>query len=267
MRIEISSKNNETVKNVRKLLNSAKFRNSEKKFVIEGTRLCEEAVKSNVEVTQIFYTQKCLQKFSDLIGKITQKNNAHEFLVSEAVMQSMSDTEGPQGIICVCNFVDKFVNMSKIKACSNIILLENLQNPSNLGSILRSLNAFNIDFVGISFDSCDIYNPKALRGSMGAIFKLNIMKINDFSEFISLLKSENVTVCATVPDENAENITALNDLGKKAVILGNEGNGISNETLDLCDKKMTIPMNPLCESLSVAVAAGIVAWEMSGKGK
>lgn len=267
MRIEISSKNNETVKNVRKLLNSAKYRNSEKKFVIEGIRLCEEAVKSNVEVTQIFYTQKNFEKFSDLISEISQKNDVREFLVNEDVMKSMSDTEAPQGIVCVCNFVDKFVNMSKIETYSNIILLENLQNPSNLGSILRSLNAFNIDFVGISFDSCDIYNPKVLRGSMGAIFKLNIMKITEFSEFISLLKAKKITVCGTVPDENAENITALNDLGKKAVILGNEGNGISDETLDLCDKKMTIPMNPSCESLSVAVAAGIVAWEMSGKGK
>lgn len=267
MKTEISSKNNETVKNVRKLFNSSKFRNNERKFAIEGIRLCEEAVKSNVEITQIFYTKKCFEKFSDLIGKIVKKNNVREFLVSEAVMQFMSDTEGPQGIICVCNFIDKFVNMSKIKAYSNIILLENLQNPSNLGSIFRSLNAFDIDFVGISFDSCDIYNPKALRGSMGAIFKLNIMKINDFSEFISLLKAKKITVCATVPDENAENITALNNLDKKAVILGNEGNGISDETLKLCDKKMTIPMNPLCESLSVAVAAGIVAWEMSGKGK
>ena len=163
----------------------------------------------------------------------------------------------------MCKIIDKPVNISKIRSYSNIILLENLQNPSNIGSIFRSLNAFNTDLVVISEDSCDIYSPKVLRASMGAIFKLDIKILKNFKSFLNTLKNNGFKICGAVPNEkNTQYITTLNKISKKAVILGNEGNGIRKETLDLCDCNITIPMNPSCESLNVSVAAAIIAWEM-----
>ena len=265
LKIQVKSKNNETIKMVHKLLSSAKFRNKEKKFLIEGVRICQEALKSKVKITKIFYTENCFEKFSDLINEIITQNNADEYVISESILNLITDTKSPQGIICLCEMVDKQVNMAKIKSYSNIILLENLQNPSNLGSIFRSLCAFNTQLVALSHDTCDIYNPKVIRGSMGAIFKLNIITPDDFHDFIFRLKDQGFKVCAAMPDADSESVTILNEISKKAVILGNEGNGISEKTVFLCDKKINIPMNPNCESLSVAVAASIISWEMSGK--
>lgn len=263
--IEISSKNNENIKFARKIITMSKVRYKEKLFAVEGTRLCSEVFENKVKTVKIFYTQKCYEKYKCLIDKILNKDKPEEYVLSESVMKYLSDTEAPQGIICLCEFIDKKVNITKIKSCSNIILLENLQNPSNLGSIFRSLNAFNIDLVVMSSNSCDIYNQKVLRGSMGAVFKLNIINAENFSEFILLLKNQGFETFATVPKNGVKSVTCLCEVPKKAVVMGNEGNGISNEILELCDNKVTIPMNKNCESLSVAVAAGIVVWEMSKK--
>lgn len=265
MKIEISSKSNENIKFLKKLFFSSKFRNNNKKFVIEGVRLCKEVLESGVSVDKIFYTENCYEKFKDIIDEIISENNPSEYVINESILEAVCDTQSPQGIICVCNYIDKQVNLDKIDKYSNIILLENLQNPSNLGSIFRSLNAFGTDLVAVSHDTCDIYNPKVIRGSMGAVFKLNVVKISNLKEFIFDLKNCGFKVFAAMPDKDSKCVTLLNKISKKAVILGNEGNGVKDETLNLCDEKVTIPMNEKCESLSVAVAAGIISWEMVRK--
>lgn len=264
MPTKITSKNNDTIKYVRKLMSYSKTRDKEKTFVLEGVRLCEEALKSRAIITKIFYTEKCFKKFGNLINQIISTQNPQTYLLEEDVFRAISDTETPQGILCLCKIIDKQVNISKIKSYSNIILLENLQNPSNVGSIFRSLHAFNTDLVIISKDTCDIYNPKVLRASMGAIFKLDIVIAENFKDLLLLLKSNDFKICGAVPSSNALCVTTLRNLSKKAVVLGNEGNGISQETMNLCDYNITIPMNPRCESLNVLVAASIIAWEMRG---
>ena len=263
--MEIFSKSNSNIKYIRKLSSSSKMRRKEGIFSIEGVRLCEEALKNCVVITKIFYTSKCYAKFGTLIDEIIDKNKPQIYVVSEAVMDFISDTETPQGIICLCKIIDKKVNIDKIKLYSKIILLENIQNPSNMGSIFRSLNAFGVDLIVVSGNSCDIYNPKTLRGSMGAIFSLNIAVIDDIPKFLILLKEQGFTVCASLPDKNVRPVTILEKIQKVAVVLGNEGNGVSEEVQKLCNQSITIPICECCESLNVSVAAGIISWEMAGR--
>lgn len=263
---EISSKENPSIKFIHKLMLSPKHRRKEKLFLVEGIRLCEEALKSKSPVTKVFYTAKCYEKSKELIENLIYQNKAESYIISDKLMDFLSDTETPQGIMCVCKIIDKKVNIDKIKACSKIVLLENIQNPSNLGSILRSLNAFGIQLVILSSDSCDLYNSKVLRGSMGAIFNLDIVVSSNVVNSLELLKKQGFTICATVPDNSAEPVTILNEIQKTVVIMGNEGNGISKNVISFCDKKITIPMLGRCESLNVAVATGIISWEMMSKG-
>ena len=263
--VEISSKSNENIKYISKLMSSSKTRKKEGVFLVEGIRLCEEALKNFAVITKIFYTSKCYEKFNCLIEEIIEKNKPQVYKVNESVMHFLSDTETPQGIICVCKIIDKKVNIDKIKLCSKIVLLENIQNPSNMGSVFRSLNAFGLDLVVISSNSCDIYNPKVLRGSMGAIFSLNILIVEDFLNFLGLLKNQGFKVYASLPEKKAKSVTVLSEARRAAVVLGNEGNGVSKEVRELCDENITIPMCSSCESLNVSVAAGIISWEMAGR--
>lgn len=263
MNIEIRSKSNENVKYVKKILSSSKIRKKDKVFAIEGINLCEEAFKNNVKIIKIFYTLKCYEKFRNLIDRIVIKNSVQVYIVNEEVMESISDTDSPQGVIALCKLIDKKVNNAKINLYSKIILLENIQNPSNLGSILRSISAFGIDLVVLSDASCDLYNPKVLRGSMGAIFRVNILFIENIVNFITHLKQQKFVTFASIPNENSEDLSLLSNFQKVAIVMGNEGNGITPEVIKVCDKKINIPMKGTCESLNVSVATGIILWEMT----
>lgn len=263
---KITSKNNENIKYLKKLISCSKIRRQEKLFVIEGTKLLEETLKNNINIKKVFYTQKFYDKNLELINKIKKNNNNFcEFLTKEEIMKNISDTESPQGIICICEFMNKNINTNNLNLYNKIIFLDSIQNPSNLGSIFRSLDAFDINLVVLNNNSCDIYNPKVLRSSMGSVFRLNIILINNNLEFIKLLKLNNFKIFASVPDVNSKNINILSDFDKLAVILGNEGSGVDKNIINLCDDLVSIPMKNNCESLNVSVAAGIIAWEMTKK--
>lgn len=259
----ITSKNNPNIKYTKKLLTQPRFRKDESAFVIEGVRLCCDALGSAVEVQTVFYTEKCLIKFTNIVNEIigSAKNS---FTVSEEVVKLISDTDAPQGLVCVCKNGELH---EQIDFAKNIVLLENIQNPSNLGSILRTCDAMNAKNIIISGDSCDIYSPKVLRGSMGAVFRLNVKVSEDFQKSLLDLKSKNYKIYATVPSQNAKILGESEVFNEKsAVVFGNEGVGVTDKTLSLCDEKITIPMNRNSESLNVSVAAGIVIWEMAKKG-
>ncbi len=261
--IKITSKNNENIKYLKKLILCSKTRRQDKLFVIEGLKLLEETLKNNINIKKIFYTQKFYDKNLELINKIKNNNNFCEFLITEEIIKSISDTENPQGIICICEFINKNININNLCLYSKIIFLDSIQNPSNLGSIFRSLDAFDINLVVLNNSSCDMYNPKVLRSSMGSVFRLNIILINNNLNFIKLLKLNNFKIFASVPDVNSKNINILNSFDKLAVILGNEGSGVDKNIINLCDDLVSIPMKNNCESLNVSVATGIIAWEMT----
>lgn len=266
MKLVINSKENPQIKYVKKLILSSKFRKEEKKFVIEGSRICDEALKNNLKIKKVFFTEKFLEKNNDLINRLVE-SSSEAILVSETVAKSISDTETPQGIIAVCEtMINNFDNLN-LGDIRKVILLENIQNPANLGSIIRTCDALNINQIFILGKGCDIYNPKVLRGSMGGFFRVSFAFEEDAEKCIKNLQKSGFKIYATVPDKNANPIGKINFKGKCGIVFGNEGNGMSKESIDVCDDKITIPMNKNSESLNVSVAAGISIWEMCGKGK
>ena len=185
------------------------------------------------------------------------------FVNKTDLIKAISDAKTPQGMVLVCE--QKSQNEMIKDLGANIILLENIQNPSNLGSIFRVCDALGVKDVFILGDSCDIYNPKVLRGSMGSIFRLNLFLEENSLGCIKNLKNLGYKIYATVPKDDAVPLDQTEFLGKCGIIFGNEGNGIHEEIIGACDCNITIPMNKETESLNVSVAAGIVIWEMIKK--
>lgn len=261
----ISSKENIHIKYAKKVMTSSKFRNQENCFLIEGIRLCEDALNNSVVLKETFYTKKCFEKSKNILEKIISKSQK-SFMVSESLMNIISDTDAPQGIVCICEKNKLNVNFEdKLKAVNKIVLLENVQNPSNLGTIFRTCDALKVENIVILGNGCDVYNPKVLRGSMGSVFRLNIFEFKNSLELINKLKENGFKIYATTPRSDACFVNNIDFDEKSAIIFGNEGNGLTQELIDICDKKIKIPMNSNAESLNVSVACGILIWEMTKK--
>lgn len=260
MENKILSCNNPQVKNIKKLLTSSRFRHTEKKFIIEGARLCLDAYLSSVELLKIYFTNEAAKRYDKYLSKIC--SNVDKVLVSETVIKHISNTESSQGIICVCKIMDEETDFNYILNSNRVLALENIQDPSNLGTIIRTAEALGINDIVLSKESCDIYNPKVLRGSMGSIFRVSFLNLNDFGELIGKLNNSGFITYASVPTNGATSITNVDFKGKCAVFIGNEGNGLNKKTIDLCSRKITIPMLGRAESINAAAAANIIMWEM-----
>lgn len=259
----IKSVSNNNIKLAVKLLNSAKYRKKEKKFIVEGLRLCKDAVMSLKKVNTLFFTQRAYDKYHGSIDEIINVSNS-TYIVSEEVFNKISDTESPQGIACICDMTERNDCIyRKVNNDTFFLGLEDIQNPSNMGTILRTAEALGINGIIMSRGCCDIYSPKVLRGSMGAIFRLNIMTVDSIKEVIKDMQDLNITTCVSVPRKEAVPITNINFKEDKFfMVVGNEGNGLKEETIMAADKIVTIPMLGRAESLNVATATSILIWEM-----
>jgi len=254
----ITGKNNEIIKNTAKLVKSHKYRKECGLFTAEGIRICRDGVVSGYTPEIFFYTEKSKDKyFSEYeeISAVSKKN----ILVSQDVFEKISDTKSPQGFLCVYNVLDKCRIPYTINNQGNYLALENLQDPSNLGTILRTAEALGFDGVIMSQDCCDFYSPKVVRGSMGAVFRLPSYVPEGFTEYIREITDMGIKTYGSTP-RDAENITKLNINGG-VILIGNEGNGLSEETLDVCSQRVRIPMLGRAESLNAAAAAAILMWE------
>ena len=183
-------------------------------------------------------------------------------MISTEIASKLSNTEHPQGIFCVCDMLDKYKALAKIENTGKFLILENISDPSNIGAIARTAEALGIDGMIISEGCCDIYNPKALRASMGALFRMPIMICPDIIKKVIELNKLGILTLAAVPSDKAQLITSLDLKSGCAVAIGNEGNGLTEEMKEACQKQVTIPMRGRAESLNAAMAAGIIMWEM-----
>lgn len=236
----ITSVNNEKIKEIKKL-NEKKYRDLNNLFLVEGEHLVKEAYQNNY-LKEII----CIEDFNiniDVPITYTKEN----------VLKSISSLENVN-VIGICEKKNK--NMIG----NRIVVLDNIQDPGNLGTIIRSSVAFNVDTLIISKDSVDLYNPKVLRATQGMIFNLNII-VTDIKEKIKELKQNNYKIIGTdVNDGISVNTLEKND--KICIIMGNEGKGISTDVKSLCDKFIYIKMNKKCESLNVGVATSIILYEL-----
>ncbi len=257
----ICSKDNKKIKDVVKLINFSKYRTKKGLFVIDGLRICLDAVKSNVDICEFIYTSKSRVKNEDAFKEISILANS-QYEVSEDIMKYLSSTVNPQGFICVCKMLDNNINIDKINNRGKFIGLENVQDPSNVGAIIRTAEALGIDGIIASLDCCDIYNPKVIRTSMGAIFRIPILYCNDMILEIEKMKRLNFNVYASVPNCRALSIKDISFNNSSFVLIGNEGNGLSIEVIKSSHHKINIPMFGKADSLSASMAAGIIMWEM-----
>ena len=217
----ITSKDNEMIKHVSKLLSSSSYRREQECFVAEGARLCMDGVLSGAVAEVFLYTKNGMEKYPKEFEKIfaVAKKN---FEISESVLKKISDTNSPQGLLCVFKALDKKSLSYKIEIGRHYVALENIQDPSNMGTVLRTAEALGIDGVILSKNCCDIYSPKVARGSMGAIFRLPVIIAENFTEYISELSKSGIMTYASTP-RNAEDIENI-DFSKGGVMLiGNEG--------------------------------------------
>lgn len=259
----ITSKNNEKIKFAVSLRDSSSARRSNNLFFAEGARLCRDAALSGIEILQLFFTGKSERKFDEYLKDILPRAQA-VYLISDEVSAKLSDTRSPQGIFCVCRMPQRNEPDLSLKAGAKYIALENVQDPSNVGAVGRTAEALGIDGM-IVCGGCDIYNPKALRASMGAFFRLNIAECT-VSRLAQKAKEAGLPLAVSTPDRDARKITDI-DFSKGFIcIAGNEGSGVSQEAADLCDMKITIPMSGRAESLNASTASAIMIWEMVRNG-
>jgi RNA methyltransferase, TrmH family len=257
----ITSKENAAVKRVVKLIGSSKYRREQNAFVVEGARLCMDALTSGIILEEFFYTEQAEEKYPSSVEALRGQAKK-TILVSQAVMAHFTDTKTPQGVLCVCSMLDKNSSTYKMDSSNRLLALEDLQDPSNLGTVLRTAEALGVGGILMNRGCCDIYSPKVLRGSMGAVFRLPFLILEDLPGYLTQQKENGYSIYAAVPDRAATPITKIPFSGHCIVAVGNEGNGLTEACIQACTQSVTIPMEGRAESLNAATAASILIWEM-----
>lgn len=257
---KIISAQNPKIKQFSKLVSSSKERKKTGHFVIEGVRLCRDAAFSGVKIKELFFTSQAYSKYPQDIDYIKEKAEAC-FEISSEIGDKISDTENTQGVFLKCENTENEVSLQSFKPDGKYVVLENLQDPSNLGAIARTAEALGIDGA-VLVSCCDVFNPKAQRSAMGSLFRLPFTRLEDVDELFSFAEENNIKTVATVVDLNASKINETDLSGGVFLIIGNEGNGIKDSTAERCDKRVTIPMLGRAESLNASMAACIAMWEV-----
>lgn len=255
----ITSKNNSVVKLVQKLNSSAKTRKKELMFVVEGLRLVNDAMASNATFECFMCSESFMEKnhkFINDIDDITCK----KYVLTDKLFSEITDTETPQGVLAIVKFLDKMIAFDKIISSGKFLALENIQDPGNLGTIFRTCEAMGINGIIMTHNCCDVYSPKVVRSTMGSVFRLPFYFVENICEFLDLHKE--LTSYASVVHGNSVSIKDVEFVTPCVMVIGNEGNGIINSTMDRCNFKVTIPMMGRNESLNASVAASVLMWEM-----
>ncbi|MGG7154060.1 TrmH family RNA methyltransferase [Clostridium perfringens] len=249
--LEIESKNNNLFKEIKKL-KEKKHRIKSNKYLIEGLRFIEEAIKSKVSIDSIIFTESFKEKNPELFLKINE--NIKLIQMNEALLKQLCSTENPQGIVGVINMQNK-----ELKSGELVVLVDKVQDPGNMGTIIRTAHAAGAAGIVMTKGTVDIYNDKTLRSTMGSIFYIPIVE-DDSLDFVKSLKKEGYKlVVSSLQGKN--NFFEENLQGKVMIAVGNEGNGVSDEVYDIADIKVKIPMPGEAESLNVAVATSIMIYE------
>lgn len=242
----ITSKDNEIIKNIKKL-KEKKYRLDS--YIVEGIKMVKEAINENQEIALIAIREDFKIDFDTKNTKIVT--------ISNKIFNDISDVKTPQGILAV---IKKNQN-NQIETNSDYILaLDSLQDPGNMGTIIRTADSANINQIIINKTTVDPYSPKVIRSTMGAIYRTNIIEVEDLKATLKEMKSKGFQIITT--DLKAtQSIYDINYNNKTVVVIGNEANGVSQEILQTADKKVIIPMLGKTESLNASIAASIMIYE------
>lgn len=247
----ISSTANQQVKDIQKLQKSGKYRSQRGLFIAEGWRMVSEVPTTFIE--RIYVTEKELAKATDVYAASLVTS------VTEQVMKVMSSEVTPQGILVVVKMKDVEESLSSVDN-PLIIALDCVQDPGNLGSIIRTADAAGVDQIILSKGTVDLYNPKVVKSTMGAILRMNILRDVNLEEKLRQLEDQGIGIYAAHL-KGTKNHYALDYSKGTCFLMGNEGNGLRDSIADLATTYIRIPMKPEAESLNVAMATGILVYE------
>ncbi len=244
---KISSKENDLIKHIRKLKDK-KYRDLNNEYLIEGIKIVKEAIQENAKIKQII--------ISENFEEIDEFSKFNCIQVTQKLFNYITEVKTPQGILAV---VEK-TNKSEICYDEDIIVvLDNVQDPGNLGTILRTVDSIGLSQIIVSKGTADAYNPKVVRSTMGAIFRIDIIEVENLKETLNKIRQNNYKIVVTTP--NTEKTIYDIDYKNKVIIIGNEANGVEANIIENADEKIKIPMPGRAESLNASVATGVVLYE------
>ncbi len=254
----ISSSSNPQIKNIIQLQKKPKARLEQGAFVTEGIKMFEESRDCGYLIkayaSESFYEEKRIENPDYFLGFPYK-------VVADAVLKEASDTLTPQGIMAIVKKPVYDLEQIITAADANLVLLEDIRDPGNLGTVLRTAEGAGVTGIIISKSSVDMYNPKVIRSTMGAIYRMPFVYVEDFVDTLKQIKKNNVTIYAA----HLAAVCSYDDVnytGKCAILIGNEANGISEEIAGMSDQYIKIPMAGKVESLNAAVAAAVLMYEV-----
>lgn len=255
----IKSRDNDRVRHARKVREGQ----ITDEIFVEGVRLCEQAARANLEITDVLHTARLLdvERAALLLSELEGRFPATA-VVSERVFASLSDMKTPQGLAVLAKRPSTVENGFE-RALENVpllVIIHRLNNPSNAGAILRAAEAAGVTGVIATVGTTDLFSPKSLRGAMGSSFRLAIWEAADFSRVLAWCRDREIrTICADIRAERTH--TEIDWTIPRALIVGPEANGLSDDEMALADEAARIPMHQPVESLNVAVAAAVMLYE------
>ncbi|MBQ4426177.1 MAG: RNA methyltransferase [Oscillospiraceae bacterium] len=244
--MKITSRKNERVQHLKRLGADASYRAMCGEMLCDGGKLLEEAIAAGIEIREIFT--------SGALDRIVPAG-AVVYETDREIIESISTQKTPQSVV----FSAKTPEFGELESLDGAIILENIQDPGNVGSVIRTANAFGVRQVVLVGDCADPYSPKTIRATMGAAFKKPVYKTS--LDELAMIKGKTPVYAAALSDSAAD--VRKIDLRSCAVAVGNEGRGLTREMISFCDGTIIIPMTPYCESLNASVAAAILMWEMT----
>ena len=247
----INSPKNEKIKELVKL-QTAKGRKKAGMYLLEGEHLVEEAIKEKAPIELIVVTSNRLEDYRNLLAQ----TDVQVLVVSQDVFQKLSMTETTQGILAVV----EIVKQEALPQNGRIIVLDAVQDPGNLGTIVRTADAAGFDAVILGTGTVDLYNDKVLRSMQGSHFHIPVFQTN-LQEYLPFLKSKGVQVAVTALHRDSKDYSVLQGVRDVAIVVGNEGQGVSDDMIDLADVVVTIPMFGKAESLNVAIASALLMYK------
>lgn len=255
----ITSRNNQMITDALKL-RQKKYRDERSMFIFEGKKLLIDAVAVNIRLYRVFYTERNKDFISSL------HLNCDTFEVSDPVYDKLTEENSPSGIFCVAMYLDRIRFLRTINKDDGIyrtFAAVSVRDPGNLGTLIRTANAFSVGTLILSSDCADVYNTKTVRASMGALFRQDIVIYEDadISSLPISLKSIGYTVYAAALHTDALSLSELKVDATTCFIVGNEGHGLPDKLISNCSGCVYIPMNEGAESLNVASASSVLMWE------
>lgn len=254
----ITSTSNAKIKRIVQLRKKKKARDAEGVFLVEGIRMFREIPEKLLQ--EIYISESCEEKEGKEIRRRASACGIRPELVSDGVFAYLSDTQTPQGILCVVRQLSYSLEEVADAPCPHMLVLDRLQDPGNVGTILRTAEGAGVTGILLDGECADIYNPKTIRSTMGSIFRMPFCYTQDLEEGIRYLKKRGI--CTYAAHLEGKRVYDEEDYRRPcAFLIGNEGNGLRPEIADLADTYIRIPMAGEVESLNAAIASAVLMFE------